>query len=82
MRTIFVSSTFRDMQAERDAIRDLCAPLINEEARKHGDEVDFCDLRWGINTSSMSEEESSLKVLDVCFNQIDRCQPPFVILSG
>ena len=82
MRTVFVSSTFKDMQAERDAIRDICAPVINEEARKHGDEIDFCDLRWGIDTAKMSEEESSLKVLDVCFSQIDRCQPPFVILSG
>ncbi len=82
MRTIFVSSTFKDMQAERDALRDICAPKINEEARRHGDEIDFCDLRWGINTSEMSEEASSLKVLDVCFNQIDRCQPPFLILTG
>ena len=50
MRTIFVSSTFRDMQQERDAIRDIVAPQMNQEARKHGDFIDFCDLRWGINT--------------------------------
>ena len=55
---------------------------INSEARKHGDEIEFCDLRWGIDTSEMEEEESSRKVLNVCFREIDRCGTPFIILLG
>ncbi len=43
MKTIFVSSTFVDLQKERDAIRDFIAPAINEEAEKHGEKVDFQD---------------------------------------
>lgn len=82
MRTIFVSSTFIDMQQERDAIRDIVAPQINQEARKHGDFIDFCDLRWGINTENMDESSASYKVLDVCLGEIDRSQPPMVILLG
>ena len=82
MRTVFVSSTFKDMQYERDEIRRTTAPLLNAEARKHGDEFDFCDLRWGINTAAMESEESSWKVLNVCLDEIDRCKPPMVVLLG
>lgn len=82
MRTIFVSSTFRDMQQERDAIRDIVAPQMNQEARKHGDFIDFCDLRWGINTENMDESSASHKVLDVCLGEIDKSQPPMIILLG
>lgn len=47
MNSIFVSSTFRDMQFERDALRDISVPIINETAAKYGERVSFCDLRWG-----------------------------------
>ena len=61
MKKLFVSSTFKDMQAERDALRDYVSARINAEARKHGDEIEFCDLRWGIDTSDMEEEEKILE---------------------
>ena len=88
MKTVFVSSTFKDMQYERDAIREITAPILNDEARKHGDEFDFCDLRWGIDTSgtdttkSEKIEESNLKVLNVCLDEIDRCKPPMIVILG
>ena len=82
MKTVFVSSTFKDMQLERDEIRKTTAPLLNTEARKYGDEFDFCDLRWGINTSEMDSGEGSKKILDVCLDEIDRCKPPMVVLLG
>lgn len=82
MKTIFVSSTFKDMHYERDAIRDITTPILNEEAKKHGDEVDFCDLRWGINTGDLDTEEGSKKVLDVCLDEIDRSETPMVVLLG
>ena len=90
MKTVFVSSTFKDMQHERDAIREITAPILNVEARKHGDEFDFCDLRWGIDTSRTDpaksekeiERENNLKVLNVCFDEIDRCKPPMIVILG
>lgn len=82
MRTIFVSSTFKDMQAERDAIREITAPLLNKEARKYNEEFDFCDLRWGINTAELESNAGSRKVLEVCLDEIDRCKPPMVVLLG
>ncbi|MCM1044204.1 MAG: hypothetical protein NC417_01730 [Candidatus Gastranaerophilales bacterium] len=84
MRTIFVSSTFEDMRYERDAIRNITAPSLNEEARKYSDALDFCDLRWGINTGNLDTEEGFGKTPDVRLNEIeiDRSQPPLVVLLG
>ena len=69
MKTVFISSTFKDMQAERDAIKKITLPAVNTAARSHNDEFDFCDLRWGVDTAEMLDE-------------IDRCQPPMVVILG
>ena len=82
MKTIFVSSTFRDMHFERDAIREITAPIVNAEAWKHNDTVDFCDLRWGNNTANLDSETGSKKVLEVCLDQIDRSDSPMVVILG
>jgi len=82
MKSIFVSSTFLDMHFERDAIREISAPLINAEARQHNDSVEFCDLRWGINTKDLDSKNSSEKVLEVCLDEIDRSDPPMVVILG
>lgn len=82
MKTIFVSSTFNDMQYERDAIREISMPIINSHAKKYGESVSFCDLRWGVNTTDLESDTGSKKVLDVCFNEIDRCRPYMVVILG
>ena len=82
MKTIFVSSTFNDMQYERDAIQEIAMPQINATARKYGESVSFCDLRWGVNTTTLESEEGSKKVLDVCLNEIDRCRPYMIVILG
>lgn len=82
MNSIFVSSTFRDMQFERDAIRDIAAPIINDIAKEYGEKVSFCDLRWGINTEDLDDEISERKVLSVCLDEIDRCNPPMIVILG
>ena len=82
MKTIFVSSTFKDMQNERDALRNITAPIVNATAALYGERISFCDLRWGVDTESLNEKEASLKVLDVCLSEIDRSDSPIVILLG
>lgn len=82
LRSIFVSSTFRDMNHERDIIHSKVIPAVNSAAHEFGDSVTACDLRWGIDTSRMSEDESSLKVLNVCLNEIDRCRPYMIVILG
>lgn len=82
MKTIFISSTFQDMYRERDIILERTIPALNRRAMEFGDSVSACDLRWGIDTSNLDSNEMNQKILDVCFDEIDRCSPPMVVLLG
>lgn len=81
MKNIFVSSTFRDFQYERDCLRSQVIPALNETARKYGESVDFCDLRWGVDTTE-EYEKAAEKVISVCLDEIDRSRPYMLILLG
>ena len=80
--SFFVSSTFNDMQSERDLIREKIAPELSVIAAKYGYNIDFIDLRWGINTKDMSETEANRKILQTCFDEIQKSRPFFVALLG
>ena len=82
MKSIFISSTFRDMQAERDMVQEKVLPALREEARKYGDSVGVIDLRWGVDTSTLETEEGAAKVLKVCLDEIDRSHPYMLIFIG
>ena len=82
MRAVFVSSTFRDMQFERDALLTRVVPRMNAFLGQYAEEVHFGDLRWGVNTTELESEESSKKVLRVCLDQIDDCKPYMIIFIG
>lgn len=82
MKTFFVSSTFRDMHFERDAIHKQVSPMINDLSRQYGDTVEFCDLRWGVNTGDLDSDAGARKVLSVCLNEIDRCSPYMIVIVG
>lgn len=79
---IFVSSTFADMQSERDIIREKIAPEVEDRLRSYGLNAEFIDLRWGIDTKGASEEEASAKIMRSCFDEIKRTEPYFVVLLG
>jgi|GEM_PF-5868116 len=81
-KSIFVSSTFRDMQAERDAMRDYVLPKVNEFASRYGRTIELIDLRWGVDTAAVSEEEQNNKVLRTCLDEIERSRPFFIGLIG
>ena len=81
MKRIFVSSTFKDMHEERDALRDVAAEL-NDKAFRLGDGVTLCDLRWGVDTLDLDSDQGAAKVLDVCLSEIDRCRPYMIVLLG
>lgn len=82
MNTIFVSSTFKDLQLERDIIRDRVSTGLNIKAAQYDERVSFCDLRWGIDTTGLTDEQLSEKILDVCLDEIDRCNPPMIVILG
>lgn len=82
MKLVFVSSTFKDMQAERDALQNVVAPLLDNQISKYGEGIFFNDLRWGVNTTNMSSDEANKKILDVCLDEIDGCKPYMIVLVG
>ena len=79
---IFVSSTFKDMHAERDMLEFDVFPEIAEFIRDYGEELIFIDLRWGINTQTLENDESTRKILSVCLDEIDYSKPYLIAFLG
>lgn len=81
--TVFISSTFCDMNQERDVINSYVIPKLNEHFYSRRISVHLVDLRWGVRTSGIEDEVArDNKVLTVCFDEIDRSQPFFVAILG
>ncbi len=79
---VFVSSTFRDMHFERDIIHEKVQPALSALADGYGESISFCDLRWGVNTEDLDSEEGAKKVLIVCLDEIEKCDPYMLIMLG
>jgi hypothetical protein len=75
---IFISSTFRDMHAERDYLSRQVFPELRSRCQKRGAEFIGLDLRWGV-TEEEARREGALKI---CLDEIERCRPFFVCLLG
>ena len=75
---VFISSTFRDMHAERDWLVKRVFPALRERLRRFRIHLVDIDLRWGIT----EEEAEKDQVLDLCLEQIDECRPFFVGILG
>jgi tetratricopeptide (TPR) repeat protein len=75
---IFVSSTFRDMVAERDVLVNRAFPQLRALCAERGVAFTEIDLRWGLT----DEEVAEGKVLPICLQEIRRCRPYFIGLLG
>jgi nephrocystin-3 len=75
---IFISSTFRDMQDEREYLIKHIFPELRSLCRERGVEFTEIDLRWGVT----EEEAQQGKVVKICLDEIDRCRPYFIGLLG
>ena len=67
---VFLSSTFRDMHAERDHLIKVSFPALREKLLPHRVELYDIDLRWGITEDEVMNE----KVIGLCLEQVDECQ--------
>lgn len=75
---VFISSTFRDMQDERNYLLIHTFPKLRRLAAERDVTLTELDLRWGI-----SEEESRTgKVVEICLSEIDNCIPFFIGIIG
>ena len=75
---VFISSTFRDMHAERDWLVKRVFPALRQRLEPHRINLVDIDLRWGITR----EQADNDQVLGLCLQQIDECRPFFVGLLG
>ena len=65
---VFVSSTFRDMHAERDVLVRRVFPELRRRAAPHGLHLQEVDLRWGVT------EEETGRALELCLGEVCRSQ--------
>jgi tetratricopeptide (TPR) repeat protein len=74
---VFLSSTFKDMQAERDYLLKHVFPEVRERCSERGVGFTEIDLRWGVT----EEEAKNGTTIAICLSEIDRCRgfPPFFI---
>ena len=80
---IFVSSTFSDLKAERNALQEKVFPRLKELAESHGCRFQAVDLRWGVSEEAALDQQA----MKICLGEIERCQkvtprPNFIILLG
>jgi tetratricopeptide (TPR) repeat protein len=75
---VFLSSTFRDMHAEREELLKRVFPQLRKLCEQRGVNWGEVDLRWGIT----DEQKAEGRVLPVCLAEIDRSRPFFIGLLG
>ena len=80
---VFVSSTFGDLEAERNVLCERVYPKLREFCAERGASFQDIDLRWGVS------EEASLdqQAMNICLEELSRCRrvtprPNFLVLLG
>jgi len=77
---VFISSTFRDMHAERDHLVTVVFPELRERCEQLGLEFFDVDLRWGVPEKGPDGEKANS--WEYCRQWIDRVEPFFVCILG
>ncbi len=75
---VFISSTFRDMQEEREELVKQIFPQLRRLCESRGVTWGEVDLRWGVPDEAKAEG----KVLPLCLQEIEHCRPYFIGLLG
>lgn len=75
---IFISSTFQDMDAERNLLVEDVFPRLRARYGPKGISISEVDLRWGI-PQSLSADRRTLRI---CIDEIENCQPFFMGILG
>jgi len=75
---VFISSTFQDMQAERDVLVKKIFPQLRKLCIERGVGFTEVDLRWGVTRDQAERGE----VLPICLDEITKCRPYFIGLLG
>ena len=74
----FISSTFKDMNKERDHLVRFVFPELREKCRRQRVHRTDVGLRWGVTEADPQDS----KALDICLDEIDSCRPFILGLLG
>ena len=74
---LFVSSTLRDMQGEREVLIKHVFPKLRKLCEARGVNWSEVDLRWGIT----EEQARTGQVIPICLAEVDNC-PYFIGILG
>ena len=80
---LFISSTFSDFIAEREALQKNFFPRLEKFCAERGARFQAIDLRWGITEEAQREHYT----MPICLEEVRRCQqlsprPNFAVLLG
>ena len=75
---IFISSTFRDLQDEREILVRSVFPRLRSAFADRSVEIIDVDLRWGL-PDDLTE---SGKIIEICLGEVLRCKPFFLGIIG
>jgi tetratricopeptide (TPR) repeat protein len=80
---VFVSSTFSDLKAERNALARDVFPKLEHYCLLRGFQFEAIDLRWGVPGEAALDH----RTMRICFDELRRAQevsprPNFLILLG
>ena len=80
---VFVSSTFEDFDAERNALQASVFPELRERCEARGARFQAIDLRWGVSHEASRDQLA----MGLCLQEIARCRassprPNFIALLG
>lgn len=75
---VFISSTFRDMHAEREELVKRVFPQLRKLCEARRVTWGEVDLRWGVT----DEQKAGGKVLPICLAEIHNCRPYFIGILG
>jgi len=90
----FLSSTFKDMKAERKHLRERIFPQLRDSARQSGGDFSPIDLQWvrtepagaaaegAVLQGVTSDDEAKGKVIFNCLHYINGTRPFFICLLG
>ena len=80
---VFVSSTFKDLAAERNLLQAEVFPRLREFCQSLRARFQPIDLRWGVSGEASLDQQA----MNICLAEIRRCRevtprPNFIVLLG
>jgi tetratricopeptide (TPR) repeat protein len=80
--SLFITSTFRDMHAERDWLQSRVLPALEERLKGRRRHLQATDLRWGVDTLAVEDESArDAQVLKVCLGDVRRAEFAIALLG-